>query len=44
MEVNLPPDLAGKLARVAGRREVSADVLIREAIERAVDYDDWFIR
>lgn len=23
---------------------VSADVLIREAIERAVDYDDWFIR
>jgi hypothetical protein len=22
---------------------VSADVLIREAIERAVDYDDWFI-
>jgi predicted transcriptional regulator len=23
---------------------VSADVLIREAIERAVDYDDWFAR
>ena len=44
MEVNLPPDLVGKLARAAGRRGVSADVLVREAIERAVDYDDWFIR
>ena len=44
MEVNLSPDLEGKLARAAGRRGVSADELIREAIERAVDYDDWFIR
>ena len=44
MEVNLSPDLEGKLSRAAGRRGVSADVLIREAIERAVDYDDWFIR
>jgi predicted transcriptional regulator len=44
MEVNLSPDLEGKLARAAGRRGVSADALIREAIERAVDYDDWFIR
>ena len=44
MEVNLSPDLEGKLARAAGRRGVSADVLIREAIERAVDYEDWFIR
>ena len=44
MEVTLSPDLEGKLARAAGRRGVSADVLIREAIERAVDYDDWFVR
>ena len=44
MEVNLSPDLEGKLARAADRRGVSADVLIREAIERAVDYDDWFVR
>jgi predicted transcriptional regulator len=29
----------------SARQEVQlADVLIREAIERAVDYDDWFIR
>ena len=44
MEVNPSPDLEGKLARAAGRRGVTADVLVREAIERAVDYDDWFVR
>jgi predicted transcriptional regulator len=44
MEVNLSPDLEGKLSRAAGRRGISAELLIREAIERAVDYDDWFIR
>ncbi len=44
MKVNLSPDLEGKLARAADRRGVPADVLVREAIERAVDYDDWFIR
>ena len=40
MEVNLSPDLEGKLTRAAGRRGVSPEVLSREAIERAVDYDD----
>ena len=44
MEVNLSPDLEGKLPRTADRRGISAHVLIREATERAVDYDDWFIR
>jgi predicted transcriptional regulator len=44
MDMNLSPDVEGKLARAAGRRGVSADVLIREAIEGAVDYDDWFVR
>jgi predicted transcriptional regulator len=44
MEVKLSPELESKLVRAAGRRGVSADVLIREALERAVDYDDWFIR
>ena len=34
MEVNLTPDLEGKLARAADRRGVSADVLIREAIDQ----------
>jgi predicted transcriptional regulator len=44
MEVNLSPGLASKLARAADRRGISAELLARKAIERAVDYDDWFIR
>lgn len=44
MEVNLSPDLASKLARAADRRGISAELLAREAIERAVDYDDGFLR
>jgi predicted transcriptional regulator len=44
MELNLSPDLEDKLARAAGRRGIPAEALAREAIERVVDYDDWFIR
>ena len=44
MELHLPLELEGKLAAAATRRGVSVEVLAREAIERAVDYDDWFIR
>ncbi len=44
MELNLPVELAGKLAAAASRRGVSVETLAREALERAVDYDDWFIR
>ena len=44
MELNLPVELEGKLAAAASRRGVSVEALAREALERAVDYDDWFIR
>lgn len=44
MEVKLSPDLADKLAHAAERRGISSELLAREAIERAVDYDDWFVR
>ncbi len=44
MELILPPDLDCKLERAAHRRGVPADVFIREAIERAVEYDHWFRR
>ena len=43
MEVELTPDVQSKLLRLAeqqGRR--SAD-LVAEAVERMVDYDEWFI-
>jgi len=44
MELNVPPDLETKLARVADRRGIAAETLVLEAIERAVEYDDWFLR
>jgi predicted transcriptional regulator len=43
MELHLPLELEGKLAAAARRRGVSVEVLAREALERAVDYDDWFL-
>ena len=43
MEVNLSPDLEAKLARVAGQRGCDAGALAREAIERLVNYDEWFV-
>ena len=44
VEVNLSPDLEAKLARVADQRGCDAEAVAREAIERLVDYDEWFIR
>jgi predicted transcriptional regulator len=43
MEVNLSPDTEAKLARLAGERGRDAETLAREAIERLVDYDSWFV-
>ena len=44
MEVNIAPDLQAKLARLATERGRDAQALINEAIERFVDYDEWFLR
>ena len=44
MEVTLSPDLQAKLARIARDRGTDAEAVAREAIERLVDYDDWFAR
>ena len=44
MELHRPPELESKLAAAASRRGVSVEVLAREALERAVDLDDWFLR
>jgi predicted transcriptional regulator len=44
MEVHLDPDLQAKLTRIAAARGSDAELLAREAIERFVDYDEWFIR
>jgi len=44
MEVRLNPDVAAKLVRIAVEQGRNAEVLAQEAIERFVDYDEWFIR
>ena len=44
MEVPLSPDLQQKLSRLAAERGRAADTLAVEAIERLVNYDEWFLR
>jgi predicted transcriptional regulator len=43
MEVILSLGLQAKLARIAEERGTNPQDLAREAIERLVDYDDWFV-
>jgi hypothetical protein len=40
MELNLPLELEGKLTAAASRRGVSVEVVAREALDGAIDYDD----
>ena len=44
MEVRITPDLEAKLARLATERGRDTQALVQEAIERFVDYDEWFLR
>ena len=38
------PGLEAKLARLAAERGQDPQVLVREAIEKLVDHDEWFLR
>jgi predicted transcriptional regulator len=44
MEVRLNPDLEAKLVSMAAAQGCPTEALIQKAIERLVNYDDWFIR
>lgn len=44
MELHLSQELEGKLTAAASRRGVSVEALAHETLERALDYDDWFLR
>lgn len=44
MEVHLTPDLEAKSSRLATHQGRAAEVLVQEAVERLVDYDDWFLQ
>jgi len=43
MEVRLNLDLQAKLAQLASQRGRDTEALVVEAVERMVNYDDWFI-
>jgi predicted transcriptional regulator len=44
MEINLSPELQAKLDRIASQQGRDRESLVREAVERLVGYDEWFIR
>ena len=44
MEVHLSPNLQARLADLASRQGRDTEALAREAIERLVDYEEWFVR
>ncbi len=43
MDISLGPDVQSKLERLAAERGLNAESLAREAIERFVNYDEWFM-
>ena len=43
MEVELSPELQAKLDRIASQQGRDSKSLVREAVERLVGYDEWFI-
>ncbi len=43
MEITLSDDVQSKLARLAAERGRDAEALAREAIERFVEHDEWFV-
>jgi len=43
MEVTLSADVQAKLARIAHERGTKPEAVAQEAIERLVNYDDWFL-
>jgi len=44
MEVNIGRDLEAKLARLAAERGQNTEAVVREAILKLLDYDEWFVR
>jgi predicted transcriptional regulator len=44
MDVPLNPDLQAKLRRLAERQGRASSALIVEAVDRMVNYDEWFLR
>jgi predicted transcriptional regulator len=44
MEVDFTPELQAKLIRLAAQQGRDQRAIVQEAVERLVDYDEWFSR
>jgi predicted transcriptional regulator len=44
MEVRLNPELQAKLAQLASQQGRNTEELVVDAVERMVNYDQWFMR
>jgi len=44
MELKISPELRAKLDRLAAQQGRDVESLVREALERLADYDEWFLR
>ncbi len=44
MEVRLKPELQEKLTRLASEQGRDSEALVVEAVERMVNYDEWFLQ
>jgi predicted transcriptional regulator len=43
MDVPLSPDLQAKLSRLAAEQGRASEALVVEAVERMVNYEEWFL-
>ena len=43
MEVDFTPELEAKLSRLAAEQGRDTQALVKEAVERFVNYDEWFL-
>jgi predicted transcriptional regulator len=44
MNVHFSPEIQAKLERAAAEQGRNTESLIQEAVERLLDYDEWFAR
>ena len=44
MEVSFSRELEDKITRLAAQRGSDSNTLVVEAVERLLDYDEWFLR
>lgn len=44
MEVDFTPELQARIAKLAEDQGRKTEALVLEAVERLVDYDEWFAR